>query len=110
MNSQQILSTYEAVSELTGHMLAAAQVRDWENLALLESHCANHVQRLKDSEGAITLSGEPRARKIAIIHEIMAHDREIRNLTEPWMAQLAAMMQSTGTERKLARAYGANPA
>lgn len=109
MNSEQIISIYEAVSDLTGQMLEAARVRDWENLAELESHCAGHVSTLKASEPALPLTGESRAKKIRIIHQIMAHDREIRNLTEPWMAQLSAMMSNAGTERKLSRAYGAHP-
>jgi flagellar protein FliT len=108
MNSEQIISIYEAVSDLTGQMLAAAQTRDWENLAELESHCASHVQTLKQSEPALPLTGESRAKKIRIIHQIMAKDRAIRDLTEPWMAELSALMHSAGTERKLARAYDAH--
>ena len=108
MNSEQIISIYEAVSDLTGQMLVAAQTRDWENLAELESHCASHVNTLKAGEPGMALTGESRAKKIRIIHQIMAHDRQIRNLTEPWMAELSALMNSVGTERKLSRAYDAH--
>jgi len=108
MNSEQIISLYEAVSDLTGQMLVAARSRDWENLAELESHCASHVQTLKDGEQPAALSGDKRARKVQIIHQILAHDREIRDLTEPWMAQLSALINSTGQERKLSSAYGAS--
>ncbi|WP_426104642.1 flagellar protein FliT [Massilia sp. TSP1-1-2] len=108
MNSEQIISIYEEVSSLTGQMLAAAQTRDWENLAALESHCTSHVATLKQAEPALPLTGELRAKKIRIIHQIMAQDREIRCLTEPWMAELAALMHSAGTERKLSRAYEAH--
>jgi flagellar protein FliT len=107
MNSEQVISLYEAVSELTGQMLLAAQSRDWENLAALESHCASHVQTLKAGEPVVALTGPIRARKVAIIHQILAHDREIRNLTTPWMAELALLINSTGTARKLSAAYGA---
>lgn len=107
MNTDQIISIYEAMSDLTGQMLAAAQARDWENLAELETHCAGHVNTLKASEPAQPLTGELRAKKVRIIHQIMAHDRQIRSLTEPWMAELAALMHNAGTERKLSRAYGA---
>ncbi|WP_229518313.1 flagellar protein FliT [Massilia sp. PAMC28688] len=107
MNTEKIIAIYEAMSDITGRMLAAAQARDWENLAELETHCAGHVQTLKASEPAAPLTGESRAKKIRIIHQIMAHDREIRSLTEPWMAELAALMNNAGTERKLSRAYGA---
>lgn len=106
MNSEQIISVYEAVTDITAQMLAAAQMRDWENLAQLESHCASHVQALKQSEPASTLTGESRARKVRMLHQILAHDREIRNLTAPWMAELSALINSSGAERRLAQAYG----
>jgi flagellar protein FliT len=107
MNSDQVISLYEAVSDLTGQMLQAAQSRDWENLALLESHCASHIECLKEGEPVVALTGDTRAHKVRIIHQILAHDREIRNLTTPWMAELAALINSTGAARKLSTAYGA---
>jgi flagellar protein FliT len=107
MNSDQVISLYETVSELTGQMLQAAQLRDWENLAALESHCASHIQCLKEGEPVVALTGDTRARKVRIIHQILAHDREIRNLTTPWMAELASLISSTGASRKLSAAYGA---
>ncbi|MFL6659895.1 MAG: flagellar protein FliT [Massilia sp.] len=108
MNSEQVISVYETVSDLTGQMLQAAQSRDWENLAVLESHCASHIERLKENEPpAAALPAALRARKVAIIHRILAHDREIRDLTTPWMAELAALISNSGAERRLARAYGA---
>ena len=107
MNSDQVISLYETVSELTGQMLRAAQSRDWENLAALESHCASHIQSLKDGEPVIALTGAIRARKVSIIQQILAHDREIRNLVTPWMAELASLINSTGASRKLSAAYGA---
>jgi flagellar protein FliT len=107
MNSDQVISLYETVSDLTGKMLQAAQSRDWESLAELESHCASHIESLKNGEPVVALSGPIRARKVAIIHQILAHDREIRNLTTPWMAELASRINSTGTARKLSAAYGA---
>ena len=107
MNSEQVISLYETVSDLTGQMLAAAQSRDWENLAELESHCAAHVQVLKEGEHVVALDGPLRARKVKMIHNILAHDRAIRDLTTPWMAELANLISSAGTSRKLTAAYGA---
>jgi flagellar protein FliT len=106
MNSEQVISLYESMSELTGKMLVAAKSRDWENLVELEHHCASHVQSLKAGESVAALSGEKRARKVAIIHQILAHDREIREITEPWMAQLSDLINNTGSQRRLSAAYG----
>lgn len=108
MNSQEIISLYEAVSDITDKMLAAARVGDWDRLIQLEEHCASHVQTLRDGEPPEPLTGGLRERKVQIIHKILADDREIRNLTEPWMAQLSALMQNAGVERKLSSAYRPN--
>lgn len=107
MKDDDVISLYESVSDLTARMLAAAQSGDWEHLVELESDCASRVQVLRDSEALASLSGERRMRKVAIIKKILADDRAIRDLTSPWMARLSAMMQSTGTERRLVNAYGA---
>ncbi|MES2935513.1 MAG: flagellar protein FliT [Pseudomonadota bacterium] len=108
MNSEEIISLYEAVSVITDQMVAAARSGDWEQLTLLESRCASHVNTLKQGEPPVALSGPSREKKVQIIHKILADDREIRNITEPWMAQLSALMNNAGAERKLAIAYGGN--
>jgi len=106
MNGDDILSLYESVSSLSGDMLAAAQAGEWDQLVELETRCASQVQVLRAGEAAATLNAERRARKVAMIRKILADDREIRDLTSPWMARLGAMLQSTGAERRLANAYG----
>jgi flagellar protein FliT len=106
MSSDDVITTYETVSDLTGQMLAAAKSGNWDHLAELESHCAKRIEALKQGEATAQLAAEVRSRKVQIIHQILAHDRAIRDLTMPWMSRLSALMQSTGTERKLAAAYG----
>lgn len=107
MNNEQVMSLYQTVSDLTGEMLHAAQLRDWEKLAALESRCASQIQVLKAGEPPAAALPEPlRARKVKMIHQILQHDRAIRDLTSPWMAELAALINNTGAERRLAQAYG----
>lgn len=106
MTSQQVVSTYEAMVTITGQMLDAAAASDWDRLVDLEKQCAAHVRVLKDNEPAQPLVGETRTRKIEAIRKMLADDRKIRDLTMPWMAQLSALINNTGAERRLARAYG----
>jgi flagellar protein FliT len=106
MSSDEVLMMYETVSDLSRQMLAAAQSGNWDHLAELESRCAQRIQALKQGEAMTQLAGESRHRKVKIIHQILAQDRAIRDLTTPWMARLSALMRSNGTERKLAAAYG----
>lgn len=107
MNSNDVIALYEAVSSTTEQMLAAARCGDWDRLAMLESLCAAHAATLRENEAAVALSGSGRAKKVEIIKKVLSDDRKIRDLTTPWMAQLSALINNTGTERRLAHAYGA---
>lgn len=106
MNEQEVLCMYENVASITTQMLAAARVGDWDELTVLESRCADQVSMLRAGETPQALTGSSRERKVDLIKKILADDREIRNLTEPWMAKLSSLINSTGTERKLNNAYG----
>lgn len=106
MNSEEVISLYESVARITKQMLAAARKGDWDQLAALESDCADHVHTLEASEAPVVLTAEMRNRKVAVIKQILSDDREIRHITEPWMAQLSSLINSSSTERKLSMTYG----
>lgn len=111
MNSQEVVSIYETIAVISNQMLAAAQCANWAQLATLEKVCAQHVETIKSNarENAIEpAQGAMRERKIKIIQKILADDRELRNITEPWMAKLSKQINSVGVKRKLVHAYGAN--
>lgn len=108
METLDILEVYENVAAITNEMLNAARSGNWEQLAALESRCSSQVATLKKHDASMALTGAHRDKKVEIIRKILADDQEIRTITEPWMKQLSAMMQSTGTERKLSQAYGSN--
>ena len=106
LNNQEVISLYETVAEITDQMLLAAKCGDWDRLAVLENRCADHVDVLKAETQPEALSPEVRDTKIRIIKKILDDDRQIRDLVQPWMAQLSRLMHSSGTERKLSQAYG----
>ncbi len=107
MNSDEVLSVYEEMVTITGQMLQAAGNGDWDRLVDLEGQCAVRVENLKTDSGAAPLTGPKRARKVRILQQLLDHDRQIRDLTNPWMAELSALISSTGAERRLNHAYGA---
>lgn len=107
MRGDDIISLYQAISDITDRMLEAARARDWEHFCELEARGATHVQTLRSHGAAIDLPQELREQKIEIIHQILARDRSIRDITDPWMAQLAILIHSARAEHKLSRAYGA---
>ena len=106
MTSQEILSVYAAMADLTGQMVQAATRSDWDLLVLLEQRCAAHVQALREQEPAQPMQGAERDRKIELIRQMLNADRQIRDLTMPWMAQLSKLINATGTERRVINAYG----
>ncbi len=106
MTGQEVVSVYEAMVGITDQMLAAAGTGDWDRLAQLEMQCAACVRQLKDNGDGQPLAGQERVRKVDAIRRMLAADRQIRDLTQPWMAKLSAMINNKGTERRLARAYG----
>jgi flagellar protein FliT len=106
MTSHEILAVYDSMAAISGHMLQAATDSDWDRLVVLEQQCAACVRRLQD-HGPQALEGAEREQKLGAIRKILEDDRKIRDLTMPWMAKLSALISNTGTERRLARAYGA---
>jgi flagellar protein FliT len=105
MNSLELISIYESVAVITDQMLNAARSGDWDRLVELEASCTMQVQSIKENEEPVVLPETDREKKIQAIKKILKDDREIRNLTEPWMAKLSLMMQHSATQRKLDAIY-----
>ena len=107
MNSQEVVFLYETIAVITDKMLVAARNANWTQLATLEKVCAQHIETIKRNDQEVA-QGAIRERKVKIIQKILADDREIRNITEPWMTKLSMQINSVSAKRKLAKAYGAN--
>lgn len=82
MTSNEVLAMYENIAVLTGKMAHAAQAGDFQGLAAMEAQCAQ--QSAATSTGVPALDAAPRMRKIDLLKQIMANDRAIRAVTEPW--------------------------
>ena len=90
MTSNEVLSMYENLAGLTAKMSLAAQAGDWNTLTGLETQCAS--QASKAATGVPALSGASRLRKIDLLKQIMANDRAMRDVTEPWMSPIENAM------------------
>lgn len=99
MNNDEVLSLYESVAEITNQMLEAAKKKDWDRLAELENLCKEYVHKMRMRDEHKPLSGEALDRKVASIKKILADDREIRNLVDPWMVKLTTMINAKGADR-----------
>lgn len=104
-DNEHHLEVYEAVGRVTDRMLAAARAGEWEQLTELENECSALVACLAARGEAVPLALDCRARKVQIIQKILTDDRAIRDLVSPWMADLAARLNSASTSRKLTSTY-----
>jgi flagellar protein FliT len=89
MTSSEVLSMYENIAGLTNQMAAAARMGDLDRLDQLEGQCATEARAV--SNGVPALSGGQRLRKIDLLKQILANDREIRDVTDPWMNAIPGM-------------------
>jgi len=93
MTSTEVLAMYENIAGLSTQMVQAARSSDWDGLSKLEGQCAAEARGV--AAGPVpALSGAPRMRKIDLLKQIMANDRAIRDVTEPWMTQLSKVMEA----------------
>ncbi|WP_229423895.1 flagellar protein FliT [Massilia frigida] len=106
MTNDDVLSTYEAMLALSAQMVSAAESGEWDELSLLEKRVGAHVAALQANDEQVLLEDASRVKKVAIIKQLLAYDRIIRDLTTPWMAQLSQLINSSGTSRRLNNAYG----
>lgn len=105
MDSIQIISIYEEILATTNKMLDAAQKNEWDTLINLEKQCSKLTHKLIENETELTLSQELQQRKIKIIHQVLNDDAQIRLITEPWMAKLQEIINTSTCKRNLQQAY-----
>jgi flagellar protein FliT len=85
-----LLGYYEKIGRVSQLMVEAAQNGDWTTLADAEAVCEQLIRRARSvGEPAATLDAEGRKRRLEILRAILADDARIRQITEPWAAQVA---------------------
>lgn len=107
LNGQEIIVAYEALRDLAGQMLRAAQAGDWEKLISLEpeyGRLAHAVQRYGDTAGLDPAVAE---RLSALVESTLSCNEDIRRLVGGRASELKVALESFGTKRKLGDAYGA---
>jgi flagellar protein FliT len=92
MTSNEVLAMYENIAALSGRMAVAAQDGDFDGLARLETQVS--LQASATKSGVPPLEGTQRLRKIDLLKQIMANDRAVRDVTEPWHGQIERAMSA----------------
>ncbi len=104
--ARDIVALYREVERLTGNMLSAAHQQDWDRLITLEAGCATCVESIKGCTVPGQLSEEARQQKVTLLKSILANDREIRKLTDPWMQRISHLLETANAECRVRRSYG----
>ena len=105
MNSQEIVSIYEHVAELSAQMVSAAQNHNWELLSRLELSCQTQMQAIQDVDMPVVLERTERERKVGFLKKILADDRKIRDLIQPEMARLGELINGPRVHNGTTNAY-----
>ncbi len=104
---QQIVDRYRRMADASRRMLDAARQDDWDRVCVVENECAQLVAELSRIGDLAPLDPALRQQKIDLLKRVLADDAEIRQLGQPWLKKLDALLRSPATAARLGRAYGA---
>jgi len=112
MDAQAVMVIYEEISYFTNRMLGAASDNDWDSLESLERECSSRIAILQeyDNDANMLLTEEEHQKKMDLIRKILDDDRQIREITEPWMRKLSELINHSSVSRKLNQTYGRSQA
>lgn len=106
------IAQYENVCSLSSRMVEAARANDWDNLCALESEARALIEQVKLSDPLaqteIMRDETLRRRKVALIHQILADDREIRSHAQPWLESVRILLAANSRQRAVKSLYGMN--
>lgn len=86
-----LLQYYQAIEKASQDMLAAARGGNWDEVLKLEGACALLISQLKSAAGQ-PLAADELQFKSRIMQRILVNDAEIRQLAEPWLDDLDALL------------------
>lgn len=101
-----VISCYERMSEASTRMRLAALAEDWDALIEAQTECSRHVDRLRAIDAPPRASETARARRSALIRQVLADDAQVRRYTEPWLGTLENLLAGHDMQRRLNQAYG----
>lgn len=87
-----LLNYYEAIERASEQMLQAARDGDWDLVVKLEGACTVLIAQLKHHAREQELDEAERKAKNRIMQRILRNDAQIRNLAEPWLDDLDAVL------------------
>lgn len=87
-----LLNYYQAIEKASQDMLEAARDGNWDQVLKLEGACVLLISQLKHSAAEKPLARDEAQFKSRIMQRILVNDAEIRQLAEPWLDDLDALL------------------
>jgi flagellar protein FliT len=87
-----LLTYYRAIEQASQDMLEAARQGNWDEVLKLEGACAVLISQLKMNAARSALGEDEAQFKSRIMQRILVNDAEIRQLAEPWLEDLDALL------------------
>jgi flagellar protein FliT len=87
-----LLNYYQAIEKASQDMLEAARQGNWDQVLKLEGACVLLISQLKHIAAEQPLGGDEAQFKSRIMQRILVNDAEIRQLAEPWLEDLDALL------------------
>ena len=97
MHHNETLDLYESVAAISERMLETARSWDWDGHAELMRICDLYIEQIPPRELSPPLTGADALKKLEYLTRIMANDREIDNLRQPWIADLTKLLAGNRT-------------
>ena len=92
MEQHGLLDFYKAIERTSEQMLEAAQREDWDRVVRLAGACAVLIAQLRFKSRDTELAPVERKEKARLMQRILRTDAEIRHLAEPWLNDLAHLI------------------
>jgi flagellar protein FliT len=104
--SPAILEHYQEIAFITGEMLAAAKVGDWDLAMVHGQQYCERVELLRQTEQKAPLDEAARAMKYDLLVRILENDALTRDLAIPQLARLGELLGRMKRQQTLLSAYG----
>ena len=88
------LSSYQAVERACADMLAAARRDDWEAVSELRTACGTLIDSMRKPGPDDAPAAIDKKERFQILRRIVLLDGQLRQLSEPWVRNLDAMLSA----------------
>lgn len=96
-----MIEHYEAIAASSRRMLEAARAGDWDSVGREEDRCRGLISALKRTHPEVPSAAGIRRQRLALLRAMLADDAEIRELSEPWLRRLEALLSGRSAGARL---------